>query len=421
MSTALAVYYREKNYRVVFWGSQGPEAVSVPEAEIENFVKEKRPGRVLLMVAKPGVALRRLQFPFSQKQKIDLVLKAEMEDLLPKSPEEFVYHWYFVTRNRKQSEVMVSALDRTFYEFWTRLQKTHRFRLLFSVDSLVLFELLSAGLTEQDYFCLLAEEEYLLLNQVGKGVLVNSYSYTFHRPEESRSFAPMMNAILSEKNQPLYWYGKEEIVSALGLTGTELTWPVTTGEVAGPYLLPFSWLMNPGALGSMKFRGLGEPRAVSRQDLLAAAVCLLLVVFLLSPYFQIPAANRRVNTLKTGMNQLLREACPEVTRVVDPLTQMREKMKSNTLERANFPERVSILKTMADFVRAVPADVKVEVTHFIITGKLLFVSGAAEDLKCVEKLRVGLEDSGKFLSVKVGDLSFDAQQRVSFNLNLEIP
>jgi hypothetical protein len=121
------------------------------------------------------------------------------------------------------------------------------------------------------------------------------------------------------------------------------------------------------------------------------------------------------------MNELFRETCPEVTRVVDPLTQMREKMGANTLERANFPEQVSILKTMADFVQAVPADVKVEVTHFIITGKLLFVSGAAEDLKSVEKLRVGLEDSGKFLSTKVGDLSFDSQQRVSFNLNLEIP
>lgn len=421
MKTTLAIYFREKNYQAVYLSAGKPEMVSIPEPDIENFIKEKKPGRVLLLIAKPGVVLRRLQFPFSQKQKINLVLKAELEDILARPAEDFCYYWYFVKRQRKHSEIVLCGLNRTFYEFWTRIQKTYHFRLSISVDSLVLFSIFSGNLKQPDYFCLWIEEQYLLLNQVEKGVLVNSYSYTFRGSEEYASFVPLLNTVVSEKNQPIYWSGKKEVFSNFGLNGTQLTWPVAVEKIPEPYFLPLSWLVRPNAIKGLKFRNLKKPGTISQPDVLLAAGCLALILFFLSPYFQIPNANHRVEELKINMEQIFREACPEVTRVVDPVTQMRERMRGNNLPGANFPERISILKALADFVQSVPPDLRIEVTHFMVTGNLLFVSGVVEDLKSVEKLRVSLENSGKFSSAKVGDLAFDNQQRVVFSLNLEIP
>ncbi|HPP13160.1 MAG TPA: hypothetical protein PKW42_10550, partial [bacterium] len=61
-------------------------------------------------------------------------------------------------------------------------------------------------------------------------------------------------------------------------------------------------------------------------------------------------------------------------------------------------------------------------THFILTGSSsLFISGRLDNLTQLETLKTSLTNSASFLSVTVGDISFDKDRNVSFNLMLKLP
>ena len=120
------------------------------------------------------------------------------------------------------------------------------------------------------------------------------------------------------------------------------------------------------------------------------------------------------------MKERFHQACPEVTRIVDPLVQIKEKIMEKTTKLnvvSNYPP---ILKVMADVTTLFPDNLNVEIEHFSVAANALNLFGRVDSLKSLEKVKSNAIDSEKFTNVVIGAISFDDKNRVTFNMTLGI-
>jgi Tfp pilus assembly protein PilN len=157
------------------------------------------------------------------------------------------------------------------------------------------------------------------------------------------------------------------------------------------------------------------------RELAMLAGLLILAGLSFTPYYHLPGQRRAADALDRKMRERFLAACPDALAARDPLSQIQERLRSAAGRQSGLPRRISVLDTMTAFVTALPADLQVEVTEYILTGGSLFVAGRTGDLRSLERLRSVLEASGKFRDVKVGDISFDTDRMVLFNIMAKIP
>jgi len=120
------------------------------------------------------------------------------------------------------------------------------------------------------------------------------------------------------------------------------------------------------------------------------------------------------------MKETFRIACPDVTRIVDPLVQIKEKIAEKTTRLDTISGYPSVLKVMADVTSLFPETIDVEIEQFTIASNNVTIVGRIESLKALEEVKNKVSASKKFNNMTIGAISFDEKNRVSFNMTLGI-
>jgi Tfp pilus assembly protein PilN len=163
-----------------------------------------------------------------------------------------------------------------------------------------------------------------------------------------------------------------------------------------------------------------------KSALLRTAALLLLVAFLgfFQLYTDIRALGREVDRLDSEARAVFTETFPEVTRIVDPVQQMRVKIQ----ELRKQPDLVGALengKLKIDLLQAlsrrIPANIDVEITRLVIAPDSMSIGGNTSSFNAVNEVKSLLEKDPLFRSVTISSANLEKSgERVNFKLRIEL-
>ena len=152
---------------------------------------------------------------------------------------------------------------------------------------------------------------------------------------------------------------------------------------------------------------------------LAAAVILLAGINL---YLDYRNDSRYLAALRAESTRIFTETLPEVTRIVDPVQQMR-----TALDRAQRPASgreggasVTVLSILRDLSGAVPDSLEFLITNFTYDEQTIRIQAETDNFNTVDAIRSALERGDAFQSVTITSANLMRQGgRVSFDLRME--
>jgi len=125
--------------------------------------------------------------------------------------------------------------------------------------------------------------------------------------------------------------------------------------------------------------------------------------------------------LDARIEQVFREANPDVTRIVDPLAQMRQsldEMKRRTAALGLYAGNVTALDVLREISSRVPADLDVTLSMLSIDEDRIRLQGTTQTFELAERLKSELERIPFFKEVNVGQVQADRGGGKSFDVTI---
>ncbi len=161
-----------------------------------------------------------------------------------------------------------------------------------------------------------------------------------------------------------------------------------------------------------------------RRQLVTAGVLALLVVGLMGADLlsQTRVLERRLAMLNARITEVFRSTFPEVKNIVDPLQQMRVKLRE--IDR-RMPEGISTrppaLAILDDISRSIPNSIDVVFSRLVITGDNVQISAETDTFNAVDEIKNRLTQSELFGKVDITSANMDkTSRRVRFKLKLHL-
>ncbi len=414
----VTLYVQQGGYIYSVNGARTLKQGVIGEGEIDGFLSENPPGVLNVILPKMELIFRKLEFPFTGAGKIKLVMPQELENILPESPENYHYCFEFFQIDRSKTTVNVYAVKNTVCAFWKNTAKKYNSKVRFYSDALLFHSFLKQYSSEKNHIGIYGLPEYLLVNLTENGILSGSYSYDYKDSETVRT-QEILSDVLSRKELAVFVIADADTRKKIEIPAERRKETLFTPQVENRFL--FHALIGAYPYKRpMSFRKLRRGKKFPVYEAVILAAFLAATAFLMSPYFRLPAQQRRLDELSKNMNEALLAVCPDVTRIVNPLVQMQEKlrdMKSAGDAVSGYP---SVLKIMADVTALFPEDATASIDQFTIAGDTLTISGNTGSLKSLEAIKEKIERSGTFTIASMGTISFDSKNRVAFSITLRI-
>ncbi len=161
-----------------------------------------------------------------------------------------------------------------------------------------------------------------------------------------------------------------------------------------------------------------------RRQLVTAGLLALVVVGLMGADLlsQTRVLERRLERLNARITAVFRSTFPEVKNIVDPLQQMRIKLRE--IDR-RIPEGISTrapaLAILDDISRSIPAGIDVVFSRLVITGDNVQISAETDTFNAVDEIKNRLMRSELFGKVDITSANMDkTSRRVRFKLKLHL-
>jgi len=167
------------------------------------------------------------------------------------------------------------------------------------------------------------------------------------------------------------------------------------------------------------------PLIGSLRRLKAAGVltALFLVLWMVHAGLQYTRLQNRYDALGSGMEHIFRQTFPEVTRIVDPLQQMKVRVMEEAGSRSVTPGIVAdnqLLGLIRDISARIPEDLNVRITVMTIDQDTVRISGRTSDFNMVDSIKNSLEPSELFSGVTITSANMDRSgNHVQFELRLQ--
>ncbi len=164
-----------------------------------------------------------------------------------------------------------------------------------------------------------------------------------------------------------------------------------------------------------------------RSDIIKSCAigAVVLAVAMYGLFFQTSRLESRVEKLDSRITSVFRSTFPEVSRIVDPLQQMRIKVDraKDKNSRAGLadssPLNIDILK---DLSRLTPESADVVITRFVRGGGSVLISGHTGTFNAVDDIKGALSESGLFREITISSANMDKSSgRVRFKMKLMLP
>lgn len=411
----LTLYVKPEN--IVYTGDSGQGIIG--RQDVESLIGREKAGALNIIVSKPDMVFRKIEVPFTSIRKIKLILPQELEEILPEDPFSYYYHFEFKRLPGGKRIINVYALKEDFYNYWRNVSKKCGARVSFFSDTMLLDSLLKRRISEAGYIGVYSVEKYLLANVVEGGNLSGSFSFSLKESEaeETRS---MLENIFSSRRLPIFFLGNEDIKLYLrGMAGKaeEINF---IPDMDREFVFPFLIKSKPYKHQFLRPRKLSAGKKFPLYPV--SLLLVLLFSFLLSslPYMRLPERERLRDAIMGEMKSKFQAACPDVTRVVDPLVQIKEKIAEKEGKIDTVSGYPPVLKAMADITALFPEDVDVEIEQFTLAGDNLTIAGRIGSLNALEEVKRRSKNSQEFKDAVIGSVSFDDRERVTFTLTLGI-
>jgi Tfp pilus assembly protein PilN len=424
-------------------------------------------GAVCLAAVPAGqIFFRNIRLPFKEERKIRQVLPYEIEPLLPVSIEDLILDFIPASSPALQdsNQVVAAAIETARVEevlhalggvrldpevvtvsgyaeaaclakapdqpgcwFYVKLDGEQTTVCIASSGQIVLFRRLKADLAQEggaEDLCRRIDQSRLLAESLCQADLQPEIVYWSGHGDETKVWAPLVAERFhcdakrvdwlaasgvkwspTSKPAPVGASGADNPATAIALA--ELTGAKVLNFRRGPLALQGRWLEYKSAL-------------------LRTAALLLLVAFLgfFQLYTDIRALGREVDRLDSEARAVFTETFPEVTRIVDPVQQMRVKIQ----ELRKQPDLVGALengKLKIDLLQAlsrrIPANIDVEITRLVIAPDSMSIGGNTSSFNAVNEVKSLLEKDPLFRSVTISSANLEKSgERVNFKLRIEL-
>jgi general secretion pathway protein L len=132
---------------------------------------------------------------------------------------------------------------------------------------------------------------------------------------------------------------------------------------------------------------------------------------------------KRHDVLDQKINEVFRKTFPDVSRIVDPLQQMKvriNELKKSALMTPGLKADERVVDLIKDISERVPMDLDVHVNRMVIDPDTVQISGDTDNFNTVDSLKGRLEPSSYFTTVTITSANLDRKgNRVEFDLKLQ--
>jgi hypothetical protein len=155
---------------------------------------------------------------------------------------------------------------------------------------------------------------------------------------------------------------------------------------------------------------------------LAAMSLLLMLSMTFHSYAEVVLLENRVTRIRDASFRLFAETCPEVTRIVEPVSQLKGKIAEQLSASPGWADvrRFDVIDVMAEVSRTVPADVNMALSTITVQRNNILLQGATGSYRDVDGIKSAMESSGRFKRITITSANFKrADNRVVFSLVIE--
>ena len=408
----LNIYIRDNN-SIYYCKNKEEKRGIIEKRNIKDIIEKEKVDYINFILSKPDIIFRNFSFEFSDIKKIKMVLPSELEESLPEKIDNFLFNYRFF-KHGKKTTVNVVGVKKEFYNYLISLTKNKK-RVFFFTDVEILFYSLKNFIKDTNYIEIYIDKFYILINVVENRVISSSISYIFENTSSEQIISVVGNT-LKEKKEKIYITGEEKEIENFA----------NKIELKVNKLLPkqckefcFPEIINYKSFPILKFSS-PEIKIITLTPFL---IPLLIFIFLLGIPLtlsnNLKKKQHKLSQIEEKMINEFKKTFPDVKKVVDPVIQTKEKLNQTGETSFNF-QYPSILQLLIEVTKIFPEDVKIEIDQLSYSNNIVTITGFIDNLKNLEKVKGEISKSSYFESFEIGNISFDKNNRINFNLTLKV-
>lgn len=409
------------------------------------------------------VSFRNIRVPFREPKKINQILPFELEPTLPSPIEDSIIDFQHLTLPKQQDQTGIIAAVIEKAKLETYLAELASFRINPQVvtiggysTALCLARLLelpnhsviidvnpgwatlfgvSAGQIQIIRSLALSSSPKSYARSISRGIL-----QTVSAAEDMLDidFSPEAIYVTGAEEHELN-IGKElsdmidlpvkkiDLAQAAGIIVTEQTdrsWvpeqmdnalSLAISEIHGSHGLNFS---------KRRFAGrkhwITHKKDITRTGILAG---IILLILLFNVSYDFYSMSKKKDDLDSQITTIFQKTFPEITRIVDPLQQMRVKvkeMKQQSMIPGESEKNFRIIDVLNDISRLLPMEMDIELSNLVVAPDSVTLSGDTATFNSVDDMKNRLEKGALFKKVAISSAnSEESGKRVNFKLKIQ--
>jgi hypothetical protein len=160
---------------------------------------------------------------------------------------------------------------------------------------------------------------------------------------------------------------------------------------------------------------------IMKTGILAAVIGVLFLTNIVVDYYSL---KNRAEGVQKEIVEIFRSTFPDVTKIVDPLHQMRlklEDVRNSDLYPEASERSIDAIDILNDISKSIPDKIDVALNSIIIGSDSILISGDTDTFNAVDDMKSRLEDAEAFKTVSISSANMDKSgNRVNFKLKVSI-
>jgi len=401
-----------------------------------------------------GFSFRNLPAPFTDERKIRQVLPYEMEPILPMAVDDLIIDFQSFQHATAKS-LLAGSIERSRLSAYLKMLSSAGMDPLRVVPGGygTARHLAGIGNISGDLLLLVETPPSSVLFGLTRGRICMIRLFSADLTQTGTETA-LCRAIRQT------WLGLEETTGfefhpdRLMIAGGEPAIPLVGDTISEKLGLPVQWV-DPAAGIPMAERGHGglghalalamwggqaaeglnfrrgpfrfeKTQAMRRKHLITAGVLALAatVLFIVNLSMDNRQLDRRLAALDQQISQIFKTTFPQVTRVVDPVLQMRQEVKSvrqSVIGEDGEMTRYRVTDILAFLSQQIPEKTDVVLENMVIAADKMTIAGSTDSYNTVNDMKTRLEQDRRFAQVAISAATVDRKDgRIRFTLKFTL-
>jgi general secretion pathway protein L len=410
------------------------------------------------------VSFRNLIIPFKEKKKIRQILPFELETTLPYAPEDVVadFNLLDLKDGRDDSSILAATVEKHRLESFLNLLKSYDIEPdIVTVSGFAVSQCLNRFTEEANTQLLLNIDENrttMTFNRSGQVVVLRSFTGQAKDEAGIQSIVTRVRQTLSALEESM---GTPYEIDDVRLSGSVSQDPIVIRTIEKMLDMPATPLDLMAHSGMVSLNTTGKQWDASNMDgalslalaeisglevlnfrqgrfavqkawveykkdimktgILAIGVVVLLLTNTVVDYYSV---KKRAEGIQREIVEIFQSAFPEVTKIVDPLHQMRlkvEEVRNSDLYPEARERSIDAIDILNDISKFIPDTINVALNSIIIGSDSILISGDTDTFNAVDDMKSRLEKAEAFKTVSISSANMNKSgNRVRFKLKVTI-